>query len=418
MDFKKLLRLKELLIIFILLSLTLGYLGRINFGNVFVGLYFWDILVLIYVAISLPYTVKGFGEKFRLKNFPKFYIFIFLFTGWALITTLNSYRFLSSSVDWIISSMYLGRFLAYTLFGYFLFLDLKFNVIKLNFLKKILYIEGALIIMFGFVQLIVLPDFTVLSEDLLWDPHKNRLTALYFDPNFAGIILISIFSLVASEVLSFFEREKSLQGIKPLVILALVLFIAIILTFSRSAWLALAVVALIVGLIRYKWVIPLALLAMFLVYYAVPRVQTRIAGVTDPSDSFYFRLISWRETTEVAARNPIWGYGFNTYRYIRQELGYIDYDEGLGDRSDSGSDSSLLFVWVTSGIIGLVIYMFAYVSLIFNSLKFSKSNMFSLFLVAFLISLFINSQFINSMFFPALLLNLYVLIGIHFSQKL
>src|SRR5690606_21076162 len=129
-------------------------------------------------------------------------------------------------------------------------------------------------------------------------------------------------SVLISVILTYLELQKGKIPVGYFYVFFIIL-VAIILTFSRSAWLGLAVTVFVVGLIKYKWVIPLAILAIFLVYYAVPRVQTRISGITDPSDSFYFRYVSWSETFEVIKTNPLVGYGFNTYRYIRQNLGYI-----------------------------------------------------------------------------------------------
>jgi O-antigen ligase len=399
-------KIKKLLLFLVFLLLPFGYFARISIGDIFIGLYYWDILLSLYLGLFL----YGYFSKFnsiKLK-LPAYYTILLVFIIYAALVTINALRYLGSFGDLVISSLYLVRWSLYVLSGIALYFDLKSGEIDYRFIKNMIIAEGLIISVLGFIQLIFLPDFTVLDKALMWDPHQNRLTGLYFDPNFAGIILVLTLSVLMSDILDLVEgKVKSSKKALPLyIVAALVIFLAIVLTFSRSAWLAFAVSVFIIGLIKYKWIIPLAILAMFLVYYAVPRVQTRISGVTDPSDSFYFRYISWSETYEVAKENPFIGYGFNTYRFIRKEMGLIKFDEGEGDRSDSGSDSSILFIWVTTGLIGLTIFMVAHIKLFFQSLKLAKIDNFALMFTGFQIALLVDSQFINSLFFPALSVNL------------
>ncbi len=404
MSVKKLQKIKKFLILLTILVLPFGYFARVSVGDIFIGLYYWDILLTAYLGL---FAYQYFIEL-RLKELklPTVYKIILVFILYAVIVTLNSYRYLNSFSDLIVSSLYLVRWTIYILAGICVYLDLKASELDYKIVKNTLIVEGLMISVIGFIQLIFLPDFTVLDKTLMWDPHQNRLTGLYFDPNFAGIILVLTLSVLVSDILNIIEAKAKCKKLPLYFVAFAVILLAIVLTFSRSAWLALAVLVFVIGLIKYKWIIPLSLLVMFLVYYAVPRVQTRLNGVTDPTDSFYFRYISWSETYEVAKENPFIGYGFNTYRFIRKEMGLIKYDEGEGDRSDSGSDSSILFIWVTTGFIGLTIFAVAHIKLFFQSLKLSSTDNFALLFTGFQVALLVNSQFINSLFFPALSVNL------------
>lgn len=415
MNHNKINKLKKIILLVIFLVLPLGYFARINLGSVFIGLYYWDVLLSGYLFLFIFQNFKNFS-KFKLPVFYKILIAFIIYAGFA---TLSSYRYLDSLSDFVISSLYLIRWSIYMFSAIAVYFDLKRKVIGFGFIKVLIISEGLLIAIFGFLQLIFIPDFTLLDSSLLWDPHKNRLAGLYFDPNFAGIILVLALSVLTSDILNYLEskQSKSMKMVLFYVLSFLTIFTAIVLTFSRSSWLALSVSILVVGIIKYKWIIPIAIFAMFLVYYAVPRVQTRITGITDPSDSFYFRVISWTETYEVAKKNPLIGYGFNTYRYIRQNQGFIKYDEGLGDRSDAGSDSSILFVWVTTGLVGLTIFSIAHIKLFFQSLKLAKVNNFVLMFVGFQIALLVNSQFINSVFFPALAINFAIYVALFLLLK-
>ena len=144
----------------------------------------------------------------------------------------------------------------------------------------------------------------------------------------------------------------------------------------------------------------LAVCIMFLAYFAVPRVQTRISGVTDPADSAHFRLISWSNTLDIASDNLFLGVGYNSFRYAQKEYGVFDPGT-VGGHSGAGSDSSFLLVLATTGIIGLIVFTLAYFFPIASSI--SNLTPYRLVLVASLVGLFIESQFVNSLFYPQIM---------------
>ena len=121
----------------------------------------------------------------------------------------------------------------------------------------------------------------------------------------------------------------------------LIILISIILTFSRSSWAMFGTIILIYGIFKYRKLLFLAFLIAFLAYFAVPRIQTRISGATDPSDSAYFRFISWGHALEIAKDNLLLGVGYDTYRYYQKDYGFFEIGE-TGGHSGSGVDSSLL----------------------------------------------------------------------------
>jgi len=133
---------------------------------------------------------------------------------------------------------------------------------------------------------------------------------------------------------------------------------------------------------------------VFLAYFAVPRIQTRIAGSTDPADSAYFRFISWQNAIEIFKDNPISGVGFNSYRYAQLDYGFVTLDT-LGGHSGAGSDSSLLLVLATTGIIGFGTFL---TGLLLPFVLFVKSKEFAFYTVTFL-GLMVHALFVNSLFF-------------------
>ena len=200
--------------------------------------------------------------------------------------------------------------------------------------------------------------------------------------------------------------------------LGVTLFIALLLTFSRSGWLMFSSVLLLFGLLRSPKLLLVALLAGFLAYFAVPRVQTRISGITDPDDSAKLRLVSWNRAWQIFLENPVFGVGFNLYRPAQERLGFFDPSLSIdrlgqvtGGQAGAGSDSSWLLVLATTGVMGLALYLLLYGQLFFKGLGNLNSHEHWV-LALSLFGLLFESQFINSLFYPPILLWFWILVGL------
>src|SRR3989338_4711110 len=175
-----------------------------------------------------------------------------------------------------------------------------------------------------------------------WDPHIQRIASTFLDPNFTGWLLSILLAISLS--LFLFSKEN-----KYLFALAIFL-IALILTFSRSSYLALLTVILTIGFLKSKKAliaIFIFLMAFFLVFV---QVRSRVASAFTLDETSQARLKSWSQAITVFADNPIFGAGFNTYRFAQARYGFFTADEPLGGHSGAGTDSSMLLVAATTGI--------------------------------------------------------------------
>jgi O-antigen ligase len=168
---------------------------------------------------------------------------------------------------------------------------------------------------------------------------------------------------------------------------------------------------LLFGILRSPKLLLVAILAGFLAYFAVPRVQTRISGITDPDDSAKLRLVSWSRAVEISSQSPIFGVGFNLYRQAQERFGFFDYRDFSGGHAGGGSDSSLLLVLATTGVVGLILFLLTFVNIFIRSLTKIKTHT-GLILALSLFGLLVDSQFINSLFFPQIMLWIWVLVGL------
>lgn len=402
-------KLAKLLLYFLILSIPLGQFGRIPAVPENVNLSISEILIAVIFFVWLGF---GFGVRKRFR--PSILLgFILFFVAIAFITLLNGYRWLNLK-EWIISGLYLMRFVLYaSLFVvvYDIIRENKRPYILVRNITNLLILSGVLLSLLGFLQLIIFPDFSQLDPSLGWDPHHNRLLSTFFDPNFLAAYLVLTLTLIITLFLyAAYPMPKFL-----LILNFLTVFVALVLTFSRSGYLMFAVTAAVIGVLKSRKLIVLALILSLTAYLLVPRVQTRIAGGVDPDDSARFRFESWKRTLVIIKDYPLTGVGFNAYRYAQARYGFFSFEEPLGGHSGAGSDSSLLFVFVTTGIFGLLSYLLLLLKISWESFK--NLNAWSLAMLAGLLGLLVESNFINSLFYPWIMIWFWVVTGVIFARK-
>ena len=369
----------------LVLLLSLGQFSALT-RSIDGRLYVFDLFVILFAFAGL-----GFVALFLRKILvPRQLLFFLLFGFVAFVSLVHVFPVLGEDAQ-LAAAYYLVRFISYTLAALVIFNLYKAQLLDKRFMQNVIIASGVLIALLGFAQLAILPDFTTLDTSLGWDPHKNRLASTFFDPNFTGCYLFLCLVLIFSR----FGRLKSLD-----VAAMLVLLVALFLTFSRSSWGAGSVMMLVYGLFKYPRLLVVAALAVVLTYFAVPRFQTRLSGITDPSDSAYFRLISWQKGWELSKDNLLLGVGFNTLRYAQLERGYVSAQD-FGGNSGGGVDSSFLFVLATTGALGLVFFSLAYFYPLYFAMANGGYNKLALSSVTF--GLLLQSQFINALFYPQIL---------------
>jgi len=377
-----------------LIFLIGGQFVRLSRGEF--NFYLSDLMLVLFTVVGFIYLLVKKSLKI---NIPL--IFFSLFGVVALISLLfniESYNFNQI----LISSSYLVRFIA--ILGTVIVLT---NLVYLGELTsdELIEIIISYILAFclmGFIQYIILPDFTVLDSSLGWDPHKYRLASTFFDPNYAGSFLVLGIAALAYK----FDKNKNISVLDFVALISILS--GVLITYSRSAWLMLSALVFVLGF-KYKTIMLLSILIFFGAYIAVPRIQTRLTGTTDPADSAQFRLISWRKALDVFVANPVLGVGFNAFRYSQESV-LVDYSDAKKINSGAGSDSSFLLVLATTGVIGFAMFIVAYLFPII----WSNGN---IFVFGITIALALNTQFINSLFYPQILLVFLLLIQVFSNQS-
>ncbi|MEY3470835.1 MAG: hypothetical protein RLZZ223_185 [Candidatus Parcubacteria bacterium] len=272
------------------------------------------------------------------------------------------------------------------------------------------FVSSVILSILGFLQLILFPDFSFMAQ-YGWDPHQGRLLSTWYDPNFLGGFLGLAGVVILSRVLVFL-RENKFWNNKNIILLSswiiglVIVFGALMLTYSRSALLAFLIGVTIVTILVSRKTFVIVMIILSIVVMSNPRLQARIQGAIQIDVTASLRIQSWRETLDDIDRNPIWGVGYNTIKYqtiVPSEL-----------NSASGRDSSLLTLWLTGGIIGLGLFILIIVNSILRAKKkLSRSGLERVWGVSIIAGwslILVHSMFVNSIFFPHILIFLLFLL--------
>ncbi len=383
----------KILIPIFFISLSLGEFLKFDLPN-HINVAFVD-LVILGIVISWFLFVKKSSYKLKLP------IVIFLIL--SIVSLILSIKIFNTS-NILIGALYLVRWILYAML-YFVFRDINLKKYKINIL---LTLTGTIFLVIGYLQYIFYPSLKNLYYQG-WDEHMYRLFSSFFDPNFAGTFLVTflIFVFIYKEKNKFSKRFKYL--LNTIIFLT---FLSIILTFSRSALLMLGSATVLYAILekKYKLILILSFLLIFVFIILSPRFYIENMNLLR-TPSLEQRILSAKEAVVIFSKNPILGVGFNNYRYAREK--YIQKDWApYPNRAGAGSDNSYAFLLATTGIPGLMVYLFLLYRIIKMNLKVVEKNYYSLILVVSLGGIMFNSLLLNSLFYSFIMIWLWVLVGI------
>lgn len=390
-----------LLFIF-LLSLIPGQLTRVEFGGQGAAFYLHDFTLVLFLFSSFVYFF-AFKRKFLL---PRGAIFVLIFIIVAFGSQINSLRFFSFN-QILVGNLFLLRFVGFFAL-YLIFVNLVSKK-QLGFWSGNLVFIGVILGILGFFQLIFLPDLTFL-QSAGYDPHVGRLVSTFLDPNFFGGFQVLILNLAFARFLD--------KGEKLLVIPIAIIFASVILTFSRSSYLALAVSVFLFGILKSKKLAFGVFSVFLLLTPVIPRILERILGALTLDITAQARVESWLQAVKIFSASPVLGVGFNNLRFAKEKFGLFEISQGLGGHAGAGIDSAFLQILSTTGILGFLAFASFYLYFTFSSFCNRKVNFYSLATFVSLTAVFFHTQFVNSLFFPWIASLLWITIAMSDVSKL
>jgi O-antigen ligase len=261
-------------------------------------------------------------------------------------------------------------------------------------------IMGFALLVIGFLQLIFLPNIIFLAQ-YGWDPHVGRMLSTFLDPNFLGALLTFFFAIC----FAFYFRYKSWADGKKLfwLILSGLFATGVALTFSRSAFLSLGVVFVILSYMFDKRILLFGMVAGLMVFFGSPRIMERVEGIYNVDLTAQKRIASWENNWNIIEDNLWYGVGYNNLLSENIRRGFVT-DAKL--HSGAGSDSSYLTVWSTMGLAGLFSYLLFWivsVGLLWNMYMNRKNDplhrWLSIGVAAGILGVMVHAQFTNSLLY-------------------
>lgn len=358
----------------------LGQLVRLPFLFQEINLYLHDLLVIFLIAFSFA-TRKGQILKNKTKTGKGY----FLFGALAFFSWLINLPYWGKEKSFL-GLLYLFRWLAYGLI-FFIVFDLKKQIPSFKkFLLNLIFLSLAISALLGLFQYLFFPDLRFMSF-FDWDPHWYRLTAAWFDPGYTGMIYL------LGLIVWFYLKRKNKN--RFFVLLGGVLYLAFFLTYSRSAYLAAIVALTLISLFeRSRRIFATGIIIFFFTLLLLPQGKS-VGTDLERKETIWSRVNNWQKSIVVIKDKPLLGVGFNNYRWIQEEKGWLQKDSL--SHAAGGADSSLLFVAATTGLIGLVAFLYLFLIPLFN---FNPKTTSDKIMVVTTVSLLIHSFFNHSLFYP------------------
>lgn len=384
-----------------LLTLLTGEIFRIDISNN-IAFRLMDIMFFLCSVIFILLCI-------RYKKFPKSYLFNkIMFFGALAAASLFINSFSLNPEQLFVSGLYLARWIIYTMVFFIMgTFDRKFIYI----IKNVLFIIGIIIVLLGYIQFFLYPNLRNLFY-LGWDEHNYRMFSVFLDPNFAGAFFVLYFLFVSATAKDYLLKKKGKHA-AALFMVSVLTIAAIFLTYSRSALLMLAAGSITyLVLIRRKMFL-FAFLGAFAIIIVLlsPTFKSENTNLLRITSSLA-RVETYSNSIKIIKDHPFLGVGFNAYRYAQQSYGFRDARTQFPQHADAGVDNSFLFVAATTGVIGFGAYLYLWFSILKRAFyHYSRNNVYAVIIICSSLALFVNSFFINSFFFPAIMLWMWVLIG-------
>jgi len=331
---------------FILFSL--GQLGRISFLGQQINGYVYEIsMLLTLIYLFVKYLFKPIAQSFK-----RLYM-VYLFLLFILLSFLFDLRFYDFQQN-LISFLYQIRLWFYFLFLVYLYYGLKKKTTLIKTLNISFFIFITLTAVLSVIQYMFYPDLRNLIYDG-WDPHLFRMFGVFFDTSVSGAIYGIIF-------LFLFLKDDFIKNKYVRFFLIFIFFIFVFLTYARSLYLVFIITLFLIFLKakQYKQLIFLPLVVL-IVIILLPKTfgeginLSRTFSIESRSNDYQSAIKIWE-------KKPLIGYGYNRIRYVKKELNLLgnDYQE---THAGASFHSSFLIILVTSGLIGLIIFVASIIQL-------------------------------------------------------
>jgi O-antigen ligase len=195
----------------------------------------------------------------------------------------------------------------------------------------------------------------------------GRLQSTFGHPNIFAFYLVGVLALGMFMLKS--SRISLPLNVRPLLVLYLpVLIILIVLTQTRSAWIACAIIVTVVaGLVDRRYLGLLLLLPLILL---IPGFEERILDASSYDgdfrhslNSYAWRQLLWEKALEWMAANPSLWLGNGLSSFVHHVPAFFPYVHEANDEAGVGPHSVFLQIYFEMGILGVLTFGWLFLSL-------------------------------------------------------
>lgn len=345
-------------------------------------------LLLLYCAIR---------QKDKRRSIPSLWLPILAFATLGAVSVVIN-RGAVPQFAQAVGLLYLVRWLFFAA----LYWAAATSVIPTKSLLRALYAGGVAVALLGLVQFAWYPNLRNLYY-LGWDPHFQRLFSTLLDPNFTGILLV----LALAVGMSLWQEFKNKRAV--LIVGQTLLFASLLLTYSRSSYLALVAAGVVVAMFSVRLRKALGILALLFFMFLILLPKTGEGQNLLREASMKARMENLKEGFALFSGSPIVGYGFNTLRYLTQAQSLEGIrtagDESIPSRSAAGFDMSIVSIAATTGVIGVALYLWLLIRMAILGRK-------HVYFLAALAAVIVHSVFVNTLFYPWVMAFVWIWTGV------
>lgn len=304
--------------------------------------------IYLYELVFYKNELSQFQKNFKKIFFEKFTILFFMYVIWMVISSIYS-------VDRNQSLKEAARYFQY----FYVYLLIRFRFYERKYFETFvkIYIFSVFIVsIFGAYDFF---SHYKSKENIMYILENARVKSTLGHPNAYGAYLIlSIFPIISIAC--------SVKGWKRIIfsLLAILIFINITLTFSRNAWLALAIGIVLLTVI-YNWrFISLFILPLFLVLFN-GNILNRIEQFKDAGFN-YGRFRLWNMALKIIKEHFILGVGADNFTVVFKEYLRRFPENKLLEAETLPPHNSFIRAFVELGVVGGIIFILFCLNIIYK----------------------------------------------------
>lgn len=180
----------------------------------------------------------------------------------------------------------------------------------------------------------------------------------------SGYGTLGMFLTIAAAVLLVLGSNKYFLPSKLLWAAFLVIVVTgILFTFNRVHWAIIAFTIFVFGLLRERKIVLAISIAAVVLIFAVPALRERFSQLLYFSSNLSDRDIIWQGASKIYSEHPLFGFGPKTFTQI------FPLFDSLNDKSVSGWHCDYLQIYMESGLMGLIPFLWMAVSVFYFSIK-------------------------------------------------